>query len=227
MKSNLDCWAIQYYPEELQTALNQIKTGTSIIYSNCTCDLKIGNQEISTRQFDTFLYNEESDVLIMLMRGGVAKKEDIIKYLEQNKKNYGEVIFSPSIVEYEDGDDIPEIWFAREKYVLEDALKDSIDKGVHTCEFYPALLGSLDLGYISNSSKKCEIDGRLFKGLIKLDDKIIFLINQFDNVDKKGNIRNLEYDDVIEIINKSSLSYNVIQDIEPDLHIPEYSKKIK
>ena len=34
MNSNLDCWAIQFYPEELETALNQIKDGISIIYSN-------------------------------------------------------------------------------------------------------------------------------------------------------------------------------------------------
>ena len=59
--SNLDVWAIQYYPEELLTALTQIKEGMNIIYSNLTCAFRIGSKDIKTRQFDTILYNEESD----------------------------------------------------------------------------------------------------------------------------------------------------------------------
>ena len=63
MKSNLDVWAIQYYPEDVYTALNNIKEGINIIYSNCISELKIGNKKISNREFDTFLYNEESGIL--------------------------------------------------------------------------------------------------------------------------------------------------------------------
>lgn len=226
MKSNLDCWAIQYYPEELKTALDQIKGGISIVYSNCTCKFKIGKQKITTRQFDTFLYNEESDVLIMLMRGGVASKEDIIKYLKENNKEYGEVAFAPSITEYKDGNDIPEIWFAREEYVLQDALKDSVDKGIEDCEYYPLLSGSLELGYITNSNKKINVDGRLFKGLIKLGDKIILLINQHNNVDEKGQTRNLDFTDVLKIIRENKLSCKVLIEIEPNLHSEEFSKKL-
>ena len=217
MKSNLDVWAIQYFPNELYTALNQIKGGTNIIYSNCTCNFKIGNEEISTRQFDTFLYNEESDILIMLMRGGKATKEDMIKYLEENNHEYYEVTFIPMEDKYEDGNDISELWFARERYVLEDALDDSIDKGVQSCEYYPLLNGSLELGYISNSNDSFDIEGRLFQGLIKTDDKIVLIINQKDNIDVNGKDRNLNYKEILEVINSKGFNCTVITDSEPEL----------
>ena len=40
MNNNLDVWAIQYYPNELENALNQIKGGMNIIYSNLKCFTK-------------------------------------------------------------------------------------------------------------------------------------------------------------------------------------------
>ena len=217
MKSNLDVWAIQKYPDALYTALDQIKGGTNIIYSNCTCNFKIGNQEVSARQFDTFLYNEESDILIMLMRDGGVSKEDMIKYLEGKGMDYYEVTFAPSISEYEDNNAIPEIWFARERYVLEDALDDSIDKGVQCCEYYPLLNGSLELGYISNSNDSFDIEGRLFQGLIKTDDKIVLIINQKDNIDINGKDRNLDCKKILEVINSKGFNCTVITDSEPEL----------
>ena len=217
MKSNLDVWAVQSIPDELYTALGQVKGGINIIYSNCTCNFKIGNQEVTTRQFDTFLYNEESDILIMLMRGGKATKEDMVKYLEENDMEYYEVTFAPPIDEYEDKNDTLELWFARERYVLEDALDDSIDKGVQSCEYYPLLNGSLELGYISNSNDSFDIEGRLFQGLIKTDDKIVLIINQKDNIDVNGKDRNLDYKEILEVVNSKGFNCTVITDSEPKL----------
>ena len=50
MKSNLDVWAIQYYPEALLTALNKIQEGMNIIYSNCVCHFKVGDEVITNRE---------------------------------------------------------------------------------------------------------------------------------------------------------------------------------
>lgn len=225
MKSNLDVWAIQYYPEELLTAMNQIKDGINIIYSNLTCSFKIGNQEINTRQFDTILYNEESDVLIMLMRGGKATKQDMISFLEKEKKEYGEVVFIPSGESYQDGNDIPELWFAREQYVLEDALKDSINKGITNCEFYVDFPGTLEMGYLTSTNEQMEVDGRIFKGLIKLNDKVILIINQSKNIDKTGKNRNMSSKEILSVINNYGLDCDVFIDEEPDLFVQNTSKK--
>ena len=218
MKSNLDVWAVQTDPTEIYTALEQVKDGISIIYSNCTCNFKIGSQEISTRQFDTFLYNEESDVLIMLMRGGKATKEDMIKYLEEKGKKYHEITFANPVEEYENTDDIDPIWFAREKYVLEDAIKDSKKNGITSCEFYPFLTGSLNFGYISNSNNAYSIDGRLFRGLVKLDDKLVLIINQRENIDANGKMRNMSNQDVLDILKSNGIECTVITDKEPEIY---------
>lgn len=226
MNSNLDVWAIQYYPEELYTALNQIDKGMSIIYSNLICNFKIGNQQVKTRQFDTALYNEESDILIMLMRGGKATKKDIIEYLDRNDKEYAEVSFAKEIEEYKDGNDIDELWFAREEYVLRDAIDDSLQKGNNSCDYYPVLEGNLSLEYMSNQEQRYAIDGRLFKGLIKLDDKIVLIINQPNNVDLNGLDRNLSYDIVLKVLKEKNIKVMTIVDQEPKFY-KDSTNKVK
>lgn len=224
MKSNLDVWAIQYHPEELLVALQQLKDGINIIYSNCTCDLKIGSQTIKNRQFDTILYNEESDILILLMRGGKATKQDIIKYLEKNNKQYGEVTFdSTAFDDYYDSDNVPELWFAREKYVLDDALEDSKRQNIMTCEFYPLIDGTMNLGYIIGVEEQISIDDRIFKGLLKLDDKLVLIINQSNNVDKKGKCRNMSVDDILNTMIEHNINYELIIDHEPNLNVNNFS----
>ena len=220
--SNLDVWAIQYYPEELLTALTQIKEGMNIIYSNLTCAFRIGSKDIKTRQFDTILYNEESDILIMLMRGGQAKKEDMIKYFEDNNKQYTEVSFAPTIEYYRDSDSIPELWFAREEYVIKDALNDSKIKGINYLEYYPNVIGNINLGYITNSNNSnISIDGRSIKGLIKLEDKIVLIINQENNKDK-----NLDFINIISIIRENNMEFDIVLDKEVDIIKDNCSKHI-
>ena len=227
MRSNLDVWAIQYYPEELETALQQIGEGFNIVYSNCVCDIRIGSQEIVTRQFDTFLYNEDSEVLIMLMRGGNASKDDIIKYLEANNKPYGEVTFARLEDEFQDGDNLPELWFAREEYVLKDALDDSKSKDITSCIYYPLAFGQMDLGYLTSSDRKANVDGRLFGGVVQLEDKVVLIIEQEDNVDSKGNNRNMTPRKVLELMERMDVQYEVSYDDSPYLFVEKFSEKQK
>ena len=225
MKSNLDVWAIQYYPEQLLTALSKIQDGMNIIYSNCICFFKVGDEIITNRQFDTILYNEESDILILLMRDGKATKLDIIKYLEENNKKYVEITFDASALEeYQNDDSIPEIWFAREEYVLDDALKDSKNKNVNECTIYPNINSSINFGYNANDDNNYFIDGRIFKSLIKLNDKLIFIINQLDNVDQNGICRNLTENDIFELLNKYGFEYEESYD-KPNPHFDKTRKK--
>ena len=205
MKSNLDVRAIQYYPEKLIPALKNITDGMNYIYSNCTFDFKIGRKIIKSRKFDTFLYNEESDVLIMLMRDGKVNKEDIIEYLEKNNKPYCEINFYPLYDSFEEKDNIPEIKFVREKKDLALEIKESAEKGIASCDFYPLLESYFMLGYKTIDGEKIEIDGRKFIGLIKLSDKIILLVNQKYNVNEKGIKRNIDIYDVLNILKE----YNI------------------
>ena len=226
MNTDLDVWAIQYYPEELYTALSKITGGISIIYSNCICDFTIDHEKIKSRQFDTVLYNEESDVLIMLMRGGKATKEQMIEYLENNNLRYGEVSLIEPKEEYEDKDDVPEIWFVRESAVLEDAFSDSVSKGISECECFPLAKASIDFLHSTTMNGNKKIDGRACRGIIVVDDKIIMLINQRKNIDEEGKSRNMNIRSVLNACEKTGMSCNLVFDRNPDIYSINFSSRM-
>ena len=217
MKKNLNVWAIQYYPEELLNAMSNINDGLNIIYSNVKCNLNIGKQKINSRQFDTILYNEESNILIMLMRDGLVFKEDIIKYLEDKGKEYVEINFDYSIFDYKEKDNVPELWFAQDKNVLEKALKDSLCKNNNICKYYPLIKSELKFGYLSKYFKYINLTNLYFRGLIKLDDKIIMIINN----NKLGMFN------VLEIIDNLNIDIKIAYDEEPSILEENFSKKLK
>ena len=211
MNSNLDIWAVQEDGSEIFTALDQIKSGVSIIYDNCVCNMSIGSNLIHCREFSTVIYNEESDVLILVMKTSSATREDAIKYLSEKNLPFVEVTFLEQS-ERDDDLDVPIIWFAREAYVLEDAIKDSVEKGEQSCTYYPKLKGDLKLNYINNNFAPEQVDGRLFRGLISFEDKIILFVSQKDNVDENGNSRNVTKDTVLELLGKYGISPNIDYD---------------
>ena len=157
MNRNLDVWAIQKYPNELYTALENVKTDTGdlILFTNLECDFELNGQAVK-RSFDTSLYYDAgngNDALILLMKDGIATANQIREYLEKKQLRYHEVSFAKDVTkelpedfdnvynEEKDDENIPEIWFAREEYVLRDALNDSIEQGNTTCDYYPLLQG--------------------------------------------------------------------------------------
>lgn len=215
MLNNCDIWAIQYYPEVLQTALENIKTGEKVIlYKNCSSKFKIGDKLISNRQFDTILYSEESDLLILLMRGGKATYEQIIIFLSKNKINYIEQDLKEINKEdYEDGDDIPELWFAREKYVVQDGINESKEKGIKKLKYYKNVQSQLLIG---NNDKYETIELRC-KGIIQLKDKLIMIINHNYN-------KNMSEQQVIDCIINSNIQYEIDEDCSPDVRVSNFSQ---
>lgn len=234
MNSNLDVWAIQTMPEALSTALDNINADNDIIlYENVRSDFTLGDERIINRQFDTFLYSEENDILVMLMRGGLVNADNIREYLDKKGLKYHEVVFAKSSGSYKDNLSIPELWFAREEYVVEDAFKDSIDRGSKKeFEYYPFLTGNLSLTYRTDMEQEdlsflgdakddsYPVDGRLFRGLIKLDDKIIILINQ-------GEKRNVTASDIGRVAEKYGFTFTVLTNDDFNLSCIEEHKLIK
>lgn len=207
MKSNLDIWAVQEDETEIQTALEQIKGGLSIIYDKVTCEMMIGSNNVQNRLFDLFLYNEESDTFIMVMKGSKASKEDMITYLEEHNLKYVEVTFLDddidNISDEKEKVDVPELWFARDTYVVEDAIDSSIERGVSTATIMPNVMGDLALFYTNNYGHTEVVDGRMFKGLVSLSDKIVMLVNQ-------GNkSKNIKLEDLEKIMLDKGLIYSI------------------
>ena len=235
MNKNLDVWAIQKHPKELFTALENVKTdkGDLILFTNLECKFLLGGKKVE-RSFDTSLYYDAengNDALILLMKDGIATADQIRKYLEEKGFQYHEVSFSKGLKEnllkefaipYEEekqDENIPELWFAREEYVLRDALNESIEKGNTTCDYYPALEGVLSLNYSSNERlSSFSVDGRKISGVIALEDKMILMINNGDDP------RNLNPLQIQMIMDELNISTNIHSSNEFDISKPYPSK---
>lgn len=218
--SDLDVWAIQYKEEELEASLSNIKnTEDIILYTNCLFHFELGGKIIQSKQFDTFLYSEENDILVMVLRDGVINAQDVRDYLDRKEIIYHEVSFTPSIADYEDCSSIPELWIAREAYVLKDALEDTLKKGQEKrCDYYPALDGKMLFSYLTSSNESHPVEGRIFKGVIQTDDKIILLVQQEDE-------RNLKYQEVTSLLHDFGFQIHVVLEGIPTVLIE--NRKVK
>ena len=238
MNRNLDVWAIQKYPKELYTALENVKTDTGdlILFTNLECNFELNGKRVK-RNFDTSLYYDAgngNDALILLMKDGIATADQIREYLEKEQLKYHEVSFSKdltkelaeefdiSYTEEQDDENIPELWYAREEYVLRDAPNDSIEQGNTTCYYYPLVQGFLNLNYSANSIPfNYNVDGRKILGVIALEDKMILLINN-GNDD-----RNISPFQAHRIMEELGVSVNVHSDSEFNIEKPYQGKMME
>lgn len=168
------------------------------------------------------------------MKDGIATADQIREYLEKEQLKYHEVSFSKdltkelaeefdiSYTEEQADENIPELWFAREEYVLRDALNDSIEQGNITCDYYPLLQGFLNLNYSANSIPfNYNVDGRKILGVIALEDKMILLINN-GNDD-----RNISPFQAHRIMEELGVSVNVHSDSEFNIEKPYQGKMME
>ncbi len=200
--SNLDVWAIQSLKEEIHNALaNVTSSSTNILFRNCLCTFKIEDTNMNIL-FDTMFYGEDSDTLILLMRNGALTDQELKEELDKRNINYNEVVFDDLDFNYQEDKNFRDIWFARENYVLIDALQDSKDKGIKKCTYYPNVTGNLEMEYLTSLLSKEKVDGRTTEGLIELEDKIVLLINQDDE-------RNIGMREVFQITESIGTMTNV------------------
>ncbi len=190
VKSNLDIWAVQEDGTEVFTALKNIKKGLSIVYKNCCSRIRIGDYYVKSRLFDVALYNEEADVLILIMKNSPASSKDMIDYLEANNLEYVEVTFNSDYCISEDA--TPELWFARDRDVLKDALCDSVSHGYESGIFYPNMWGDLAVGYQTEVNGCFSIDGRIFTGAVLMPDKFILFVSQSGYGKRSINYRDVD-----------------------------------
>ena len=202
MRSNLDVYAIQNYKDETREALKNVKKDSysNFLYVNCISTFKIGERSFN-RTYDMCFYSEESDIVIFFARGMISE-EEVIKYLDE--MNFSINRFIEQEDKYQNDDKIPEVWFAREKYVLEDAVDDSLSKDINKCIYYPELPAEISLGYEADNSHVYDIEGRICKGVVLFKDKMILLVNQNDK-------RNLKEKDVMDVLKEKGIACEVVR----------------
>lgn len=71
------------------------------------------------------------------------------------------------------------------------------------------------------------VDGRLFGGVVQLDDKVVLIIEQPDNVDKNGNSRNMTPSIVLKIMEESGIKCEISFDDSPNLFVEKFFEKQK
>jgi len=202
MKSNLDVWAIQSNKDETREALRKVDKDYegNILYLNCLCSFKIGKERITDKVFDACFYSEESDVVILFAKDMISE-EEIEQYLKEFDIKYTIIRFT-KIGNSISKNKMSEVWFAREKCVLEDAIIDSINKDINVCDYYPDMQSKIILGYLTRKNNFCEIEGRFCEGVIVFKDKIILLVNQRDP-------RNLSQFEVRNILDGKGIKYKI------------------
>lgn len=218
MSKNLRIKAIQYNTEELYPTLDSLTDGFNIIYSNLKSSIKLNGMRLTTRKFDTMLYNEEDNIIILLMRDGLLSKEDIIEYLEIYEKPYAEITFLENVYdEYKNDKNVPELVFVNNKKDLCEELAYCWCNGEYKCKYYILLSSTSNFGYMDKYDYRFSIDKRSYKGVLKFNNKLILLSDEF----------NLSKDSVINILKTYQINYEIDTDKKINLNDKESEEKVK
>ena len=203
MKSDLKIYAIQSDTNKLYTALNRIGNGINIIYRNVDSKLVLGNKQIDKRKFSTYIYNEESNIAIVIMKGCKISSTEIIDYLDKKHKKYVEVNFVPIKEKTKIIDNMPELFFINDLYSLEQLIIKSKKNNNNYCTIYSSCSGNLKLGYLDKYYEYSEINKIDIKEMIKFNDKIILLTNN-----------NIDY---IDVLKNNSINFYFSYNREPNI----------
>ena len=217
-RSNLDIWAIQEDPEEINPAVEGVESSsTNLLFGNCISYLRLGRKKINV-QFNTAFYSEDSDRLILLMKDGAISEEQLKEALDQRGIFYNEVYLLRH--DKKSQSDIKTLWFAREVDVLDSALKDSRKKGIDTCDYYPEVKGRFELRYVVDEDSVDELDSQKIRGVVVLDDKLVLMINNGEN-------KNAYYHQILKVLQKNDMAPNIHLGVKklPEKSIPKQYKK--
>lgn len=211
-RSNLDVWAVQKYPDELNKALaTLVKPDEMILYTDLFCDFQIGKTRVETKQFHTALESKANDVLILFADDPKVSREELQNYLKQYHTCHTVSFLGNSETKYQNEDSI--IWLARDVSVLEDAVLDTLENGTNDCDFYPYVGGHCDLKYSTNDYESYFlIDGRKFRGVLQMGDKLVLLIQQNQH-------ENVTVDQVFRLMQKYNMDCHYYECGEPDLSL--------
>ncbi len=180
---DLDIYAIQGDRRDLETVLSNVKvvSDSNILFTNVQCHFTVNNKKINVLNFDTMFYSEANDSLILLLKNGAVSVDEFIQALINRNIPFTEVTLK-SFVNNDNEGTVPETWIARDMEVLRLALNDTIvKKGPRYAEYYPDLISKLqfEYGYEQGYDDVLNrhLDGRNFKGVLQLPDKLVLLVN--------------------------------------------------
>ena len=214
-------FAIQDNSNTLISALKIIEgTENNLLIRNCISMIKLGKKKLHS-VFDTLLYNDEKNILIMLRDSSKITPDIFVELLEQNNTKYNELNFM-DYPRYNRPETSKEIYFATNLSDFKYALKTSVEKGYNKCIYHPSETGHFSLKYFYDRKLQEQFDYYYIRGVLELEDKIVLITSQRTNDD-------LYYNKIIHELEKKNFDFSVdySNKIEEDLRKKVVLKKTK
>lgn len=209
MEKGRRIFTIQDDLDTLKVALDRVKdTKENILVTNCISRLKLGGIKFHTI-FDTALYNDENNILILLKDNSVITQEDFREMLDKNNTMYNELTFR-DYIRYSKPETGKELFFATNNSTFAKAIEKSQRKGIDSCTYYPKVFGRLNIKYFYDKTLQEQLDSFFIRGVIELDDKYILVVINKDEYD-------LRYGKILTMLERK----NINVDIDYSYEIPE------
>lgn len=185
----------------LRLVLKKIKnTKENILITNCICRLKIGDIKFHTI-FDTALYNDENNMLIVLKENSIIDQNDFKELLDKNNSRYNEITFR-DYIRFKKPETNKSLFFATNVSTFAKAIESSKKKGIDSCIYYPVVKGRFTIKYFYDKAQQEQLDDFLIRGLVELDDKYVLIVN-----DKNG--YNLKYSKILNTLEKKKMDVEI------------------
>ena len=174
---NKKIFAIQDNEETLIHALNKIRnTKDNILITNCISRLRIGESKLHVI-FDTILYNDEKNILIMIKDSSTVTPDVFREMLDVNNVGYNEIKFR-DYLHFDKPETSKDLFFATDISNFKFCIDESKRKGIDSCTYYPAMTGHFTIKYFYDKEKQEQLDDYYVKGILELDDKIILIVKE-------------------------------------------------
>ena len=201
MEKGRRIFSVQDDLDTLKVALDRVKdTKENILVTNCISRLKIGGIKFHTI-FDTALYNDENNILILLKENSGITQEEFRKMLDKNNTIYNEVAFR-DYIRFTKPETEKEMFFATNSSTFAKAIEKSQEKGIDSCTYYPEVSGRLTVKYFYDKALQEQLDNYLIRGVIELDDKYILVVINKDEHD-------LRYSKILSTLERKNMNVEI------------------
>ena len=198
---NKKIFAIQDNEETLIHALNKIRnTKDNILITNCISRLRIGESKLHVI-FDTILYNDEKNILIMIKDSSTVTPDVFREMLDVNNVGYNEIKFR-DYLHFDKPETSKDLFFATDISNFKFCIDESKRKGIDSCTYYPAMTGHFTIKYFYDKEKQEQLDDYYVKGILELDDKIILIV-------KEGEESNLYFKKILYELEKMGMNVEI------------------
>lgn len=180
--------------------------GLNLLFSNCILSIRIGLEMAIVTQFDTCLYNEDENVLLLIEKGNF-NIEDVKESLNKENISFYHASYCRDNSYDEDHCVVKPTYFVEDISSLEQML--NMNQKGSSCIYYPEIdKGSIYIKYSDDDEVFLPLEDGQCRGLISYMDKFIFLL---DSNEKKEELSC----DIEEVITRNGMNVQIERESYP------------